>query len=320
MERDMITALSYVVVDSPAFDAWSVLARTLVGLHEDVVEAGQRSRLRMDGKVQRLLLQRSTGVARFTMGFEVAGGEALQALAQRLAACGIALTPGTDEELAHRGVEQMQHFVDPDGNRVELAVGLADTDAPFIPGRPTGGFRTGDLGMGHVALKCGNFDAMCKLYRDPLGFKLSDRASSPFAVEFLHVNARHHTVGLADTGTGAGLYHLMLEYNDWDDVGRALDIALEKPESIGVSLGRHLNDHVTSFYLTTPDGWLLEFGWAGRLIGDDWQPSELPGLSFWGHDRTWLPPAKRAQAKALLQELSARGVRAPVVPGKQSGE
>ena len=55
----------------------------------------------------------------------------------------------------------------------------------------------------------------------------------------------------------------MLEYLDWDDVGRAYDMALERPESIGVSLGRHANDHVTSFYLRTPDGWMLELGWAG---------------------------------------------------------
>ena len=169
-----------------------------------------------------------------------------------------------------------------------------------------------DLGIGHTALLAGDFAGMRKLYHEVLGFQLSDRATRPFLAEFFHVNPRHHTLGLADAGTAAGVYHLMLEYLDWDDVGRAYDMALERPESIGVSLGRHANDHVTSFYLRTPDGWMLELGWAGRLIGADWQVAELPGMSLWGHDRTWLPPDKRAQARQILRDLAAQGLRAPV--------
>jgi hypothetical protein len=36
-------------------------------------------------------------------------------------------------------------------------------------------------------------------------------------------------------------------------------------------------------------------------------------MSLWGHDRTWLPPQKREAARQILKQLSARGVRAPVV-------
>jgi catechol 2,3-dioxygenase-like lactoylglutathione lyase family enzyme len=212
----------------------------------------------------------------------------------------------------------MIHFRDPDGYRVEIATDVQAAGQPFVGGRPTGGFRTGALGVGHVALSCGRFDAMCHLYHRVLGFKLTDRAVRPFRVDFLHVNPRHHTIGLADTGLGASIYHVMIEYNELDDLGRAHDMALEQPDSIGVSFGRHLNDHVTSFYLRTPDGWLLELGWASRLVGPGWQPVDLPGLSLWGHDRTWLPPDRRQGARELLRELADQGLRAPVVPAAQA--
>ncbi len=309
----MIKALSYVVVMTPHLDDWCELAARLVGLQVEVVEAGVSVRLRMDNKKQRLLLEATAGDASLAMGFEVADQAALDEVSDEVSRNGFSVQRATAQETKLRGVSAMVHFQDPDGNRVEIAWGLQDASVDFVPGRPMGGFRTGDLGMGHVALKAGNFQKMCALYRDVLHFRLSDRASVPFVAEFYHVNQRHHTIGLADTGTGAGVYHLMLEYNQWDDVGRAYDMALEHPESIGVSLGRHSNDHVTSFYVVTPDGWMIELGWAARLISPDWETTELPGMSLWGHDRTWLPEPKREEARQILKTLAANGIRADVV-------
>jgi len=314
----MIDALSYVLVGTPDLPAWVRMATEIAGLQADEVEAGRTVRLRADEKLQRLLLQASTGKPSLGMGYTVANADVLEAATSRLEAAGFAVTASTPEERALRGVAGMVHFRDPDGYRVELAYGLQDAETPFAPGRPIGGFRTQaggvDLGIGHTALMAGDFAAMKHLYQDVLGFRMSDRASVPFVAEFFHVNPRHHTIGLADTGTGPGVYHFMLEYKDWDDVGRAYDMALEHPESIGVSLGRHSNDHVTSFYLRTPDGWMLELGWAGRLIGPDWEVTDLPGMSLWGHDRTWLPPEKREHARQILKNIAASGLRAPIAP------
>lgn len=316
----MITALSYVLVDTPHLPAWTQMATTIAGLQAEEIEAEQSVRLRLDDKVQRLLLQATTGKSRLGMGYTVNDAKALESVVAKVEAAGFPVTPSTEAERALRGVSAMAHFVDPDGYRVEIAHGLQDAATPFVPGRPIGGFRTRtgdtDLGIGHTALMAGDFAAMKHLYHEVLGFEMSDRASAPFVAEFFHVNPRHHTIGLADTGTGPGVYHLMLEYKEWDDVGRAYDMALEKPDSIGVSLGRHSNDHVTSFYLRTPDGWMLELGWAGRLIGKDWKISELPGMSLWGHDRTWLPPAKREQARQILKDIAATGLRAPIAPSE----
>ena len=308
----MIKALAYVVICTPRLAEWCEMAAKLVGLHVEVVLPGAAVRLRMDQNIQRLLLLATDDKPKLTMGFEVEDKAGLAEVALDLHRAGYPVVPGTTDEIALRGVAGMFHFIDPDGSRVEVAWGMRDAGATLQPGRPIGGFRTGTLGIGHVALGTAQHSAMCELYKATLHFKLSDYGNTLFPIQFLHVNPRHHTLGLADTGTGAGVHHLMLEYNDWDDVGRAYDMALENPESIGVSLGRHINDHVTSFYLYTPDGWMLELGWAGRLINADWQVEDLPGLSLWGHDRSWLPQAKRDEAKRVLKKLAARGIRAPI--------
>ncbi|MDY3197787.1 MAG: VOC family protein [Pseudomonadaceae bacterium] len=316
----MIKALSYVVVETPHLEAWMEQAEKHIGLQVEVVEAGRCVRLRADEKFQRLLVTRTEGQASMGMGFELDNAEQLQTIRQRLEEGGYATTEGTAEELALRGVAGMIHFRDPDGVRLEVCHGLADAATPFVPGRPLGGFRTGDMGIGHVALITEHFDELSHLYRNIFGFRVSDHTQAPFRVEFLHCNPRHHTMGLAHTGGPAKIYHLMLEYNDFDDLGRAYDMALEKPESIGVTLGRHINDHTTSFYLKNPDGWMFELGWASRTIGPNWQVEELQGMSLWGHDRTWLPDHKREEARQILKRLAAQGVRAPVVTNSQTAK
>jgi 2,3-dihydroxybiphenyl 1,2-dioxygenase len=316
----MVNALSYVVVETPHLQAWIDQARDHVGLQVEVVEPQVCVRLRADEKIQRLLVTAVSGEASMGMGFEVSNAEEHTRLRQALEAAGYAATDGSAEEISRRGVAEMYHFRDPDGVRIEVCHGLGDAASPFVPGRPLGGFRTGDLGLGHVALITEHFDELSHLYRNLFGFEVSDHTQAPFRGEFLHCNPRHHTIGLAHTGGPAKIYHLMLEYNDFDDVGRAYDMALERPESIGVTLGRHINDHVTSFYLKNPDGWMFELGWAARTIGPDWQVEELQGMSLWGHDRTWLPDHKREEARQILKRLAAEGVRAPVATPSQTAK
>ena len=103
-----------------------------------------------------------------------------------------------------------------------------------------------------------------------------------------------------DTGKN-GIHHLMFEVYYLDDVGQAYDLALRRPETIGATLGRHVNDHVTSFYSYSPSKFLVEYGWGGRTIDTaTWTPHERSeGPSLWGHDRMWLTPEGREEARDL---------------------
>ena len=165
--------------------------------------------------------------------------------------------------------------------------------------------------MGHAVLTVERLDAVLPFYRDVLGFRLSDYILKPFRAFFLHVNPRHHSLAFIETGMN-GMHHMMVELFSFDDVGQGYDIALGEPESIGVTLGRHTNDHVTSFYSRSPSGFMVEYGWGGRCVTPgNWTAEEYTvGPSLWGHERNWLPEEKRAEARAMRMKL-ATGRRAP---------
>ena len=80
-----------------------------------------------------------------------------------------------------------------------------------------------------------------------------------------------------------------------------------------MTLGRHTNDFMTSFYAKTPSSFMVECGWGGRELGADWQPVEMHhGPSLWGHERVWLPEKDRAVARDMRLNAAREGLRAPV--------
>ena len=72
-----------------------------------------------------------------------------------------------------------------------------------------------------------------------------------------------------------------------DDVGMAFDRACRHGVEIVLTLGRHPNDRMFSFYGRTPSGFEFEYGWGGMLVDDaTWQPTIHDRISAWGH----IPP------------------------------
>ena len=118
--------------------------------------------------------------------------------------------------------------------------------------------------MGHAVLHVKNIDDVMPFYRDVLGFRLSDYMLRPFNAYFFHANPRHHSIAFIETGSNA-THHLMVELYSLDDVGQCYDLALGEEGRIGVTLGRHINDEVTSFYSNSPSGFMVEYGWGGRV-------------------------------------------------------
>ena len=207
-------------------------------------------------------------------------------------------------------------FADPLGNRLELFHGAETTTEPFKPGRSISGFRTGPLGLGHVVLNVDTretIDRLMAFYRGVLGFRLTDYYDHPFVARFLHLNPRHHSLAFIQTGKNA-VHHVMMEVFSFDDVGQAYDLALGEEGRIGVTLGRHTSDFITSFYSWTPSAFMVEYGWGARSIDvDTWQATERKeGPSMWGHDRTWLSKEDNEKARALRLKNAADGFRRPV--------
>ena len=307
-----IQALGYAGFGAADLDDWRQFGTGLVGLQ--AVERGNSLlAFRMDDRKQRIVIDRAMAEGTRFFGWEVADAAALQALAARLEQAGVEVTAEPRALADTRRVGGLISFRDPGGNRLEAFYGAEIDETPFRPGRSISGFRTGPLGLGHAVLTVENIDPMMAFYVDVLGFGLSDYIEKPFRAYFFHVNARHHSLAMIETGKN-GMHHLMVELFSLDDVGQSYDIAQTEPDRVSVTLGRHTNDLMTSFYVKTPSPFMMECGWGGREIDPQgWQPVEMyDGPSLWGHERVWLPPADREVAREMRMRAAASGLRAPV--------
>jgi 2,3-dihydroxybiphenyl 1,2-dioxygenase len=307
-----LQALGYAGFGSAALDDWRQFGTGLVGL-QAVERSSSLLAFRMDDRKQRIVIDRSMPEGARFFGWEVADAAALEALAARLELARVDVTAEPQTLADTRRVRGLISFHDPAGNRLEAFYGPEIDDTPFRPGRSISGFRTGPLGLGHAVLTVENIEPVMAFYVDVLGFALSDYIEKPFRAYFFHINARHHSLALIETGTN-GMHHLMVELFSLDDVGQSYDIALSQENRVGVTLGRHTNDLMTSFYAKTPSSFMVECGWGGREIEPaTWRPFEMhAGPSLWGHERIWLPPKDREVAREMRMRAAASGLRAPV--------
>ena len=305
-----ISQLGYLGIEAEDLDAWKAFASGFLGMQ--LVEADADTlHLRMDERPARLFVTRTNRNGLAYIGLEVRDATTLDGLSASVASAGVAVHRGSDDECRRRRVAAMRWFPDPDGNRIELFCDPLQESIPFSPASGVGGFRTGDLGLGHVVLQTPRIEAMSAFYLG-LGFRVSDTMDTPIDARFLHTNARHHSLALLQAPAPA-IHHVMVEYLHLDDLGRLYDRAQATPDGIVTTLGRHSNDHMLSFYSRTPGGFMIETGWAGRVIDPGtWQRERLTAPSLWGHERKWLPESAREAIRSEMKRLAADGVRAPV--------
>lgn len=283
--------LSYVGFNAPDLDDWRRYATGVLGM-EVADHTAETLRLRMDDKHHRMAIHKAAAPGFAYSGWDVGTRAELDRLTAELTALGYPASDGTAEECAFRKVVEMRSFTDPGGNRVELFYGQL-SGCPFKPARQFGGFKTGDLGIGHIVFMTRHMDAMMAFY-GILGLTVSDYIyikPVQSRAYFMHLNARHHSFALL-SGPHEAFHHIMIEVNTLDDVGMANELALRQGRKVTMSLGKHTNDHVVSFYTMTPSGFELEYGCGGRIIDDpdQWQVVEYDDISYWGHLGPLRPP------------------------------
>jgi len=308
-----VQALGYIGIGASNLDEWSDFAVSQLGL-QPVDRAASCRAFRMDDRRQRIIVDKEGAGAERYFGWEVADAAALDALAAKLEAAAVAVRHEPAARADQRFVRGLISFRDPDGNRLEAFHGPLLADTPFKPSRAISGFLAGVLGMGHAVLMVADFDVSLAFYQDLLGFRISDFIRNP-AVKacFLHVNPRHHSLALIQHPR-QGMHHLMMELYSLDDVGQGYDRALGVAERVAISLGRHHNDYMTSFYMRTPSNFLVEYGWGARQVDvATSQPEEMTTLaSFWGHDGLMRSIGGSAPPPEHLPPPPPEGRRAPV--------
>jgi len=280
-----LRALAYLSTETPMLDRWrevgpEVFAMAATDGPDDSLL------LRYDDRHHRIAVRHGEKDRLIALGWDVADSATLDALIERLRAAGIDVDTDDRAAATARHFTRVASFNDPFGQRHELAVGPLDSHG-YTPPRPMRGeFVTGDGGMGHVVLIVPDLEAASTFYTNVLGFMLSDVITAPIGeLRFFHLNSRHHSIAFVAIPGVRGLHHLMMEVTDVDEVGLTYDRLAQYDVPISLTMGRHPNDRMLSFYCRTPGGFEIEFGSGALQITDDatWSIKHYDQMSEWGH-------------------------------------
>lgn len=287
-----VTQLGYIGIGVSDMEAWTDFACNVLGLQINGVRDDGSLLLRMDNNHHRFEILPTGEDDLVFHGWEVKDAAALARAFEQVRDYGIEVREGTAEEAALRKVLALIKFNDPAGVPTEIYYGAKLDHKPFISPRGVNGFSADGLGLGHIVMQVEDADAYLKFYTQVLGARISDiilfeQADKTVPVNFLHVNPRHHSLAIGPRPPGGKLLnHFMIETDDLDDVGIALALAKARNLPTG-TLGRHTNDKMLSFYVQTPSGFRVEYGFGGVLIEDEatWLVQHYTAASIWGHER-----------------------------------
>lgn len=287
-----IRGLSYFVAQIEHLGQWQRYAEQVLGMQVQAALGGGLY-VKMDERPYRMLVVEGDSPRYLASGWELPGEQAFEQALQHLERCGVAWQVGNRDAIEQRGVQALVTVSDPSGNQHELSWGHRSDCQPFVSPQGVPRFVTGDMGLGHTVLPAPDFDATLAFAKDVLGFGLSDifnfrpdPSAPPVRIHFLHcANARHHSLALAEYPVPSGCVHVMVEVDSMTEVGRAHDRLQAHGGQLSATLGQHLNDRMTSFYMKTPSGFDLEYGYGGLQV--DWAEHsafEFTRVSIWGHD------------------------------------
>jgi 3,4-dihydroxy-9,10-secoandrosta-1,3,5(10)-triene-9,17-dione 4,5-dioxygenase len=289
-----VRALGYVVVQSANVETWRGYAENVLGMQAHVAAHGALY-LKMDERDFRYLVVPGDADRYFASGWELPDAVALEDAVRALERAGVEPVRASAQDAALRRVQAMVWCVDPSGNRHEFYWGVRAEFRRFVSPLGVSGFVTGQMGLGHTVLPAPQFDLTDTFVREVLGFELSDIFRVKFTddpaepekrIHFMHCkNARHHSLAIMEMAVPSGCIHVMAEVDSMDEVGRALDRMAAQGVKLSATLGRHCNDHMISFYMKTPGGFDLEYGYGGLTV--DWAQHtvfEATRVSLWGHD------------------------------------
>lgn len=282
-----VTQLGYLGIGAKDVDAWRSYAEGLLGLGVSAVDPDGTVLLRLDEHEQRFLVHEDPRDDVLYVGWQTDDEASLNAIAAKLEAAGIAVAAGTAEEAERRRVRSLIKFRDIDGVDCEVYYGPAVAATPFRSPKDDARFVAGSQGLGHVVFMTPDLKKTMAFYIDVLGMKVSDYVTKgSLSLGFLHCNPRHHSLAFAQVPVTLPkrTNHFMLQLDSIDTVGRAWDKVADGAAPVLMTLGKHPNDEMVSFYMANPSQFGVEYGWGAREVDDScWEVMEYDQTSTWGH-------------------------------------
>lgn len=284
--------MGYAVVESRDTEGWRVLLGDGLGMEAEVLP-DQAVAARMDDHLRRLLVVPGQSDDLMAVGLELDDEETLNIVLKRLKQRGIEVQVGSAKVAEQRGVERFWHFTGPKGLELELFYQPKLTATP--PKLLSSGFVTGDKGFGHLGISTTRPDAQKEFWQSIFDSRRSDElhvkvSGIPLDVEFFRLNERHHSYALVYTPgvkldpLRTRIQHFEVQVASLDDMTNAYERCRKLGIPIAMEVGQHGNDRAISFYVRTPSGFEIEYGWNPVAVDETtWKGEVWDAISIWGH-------------------------------------
>jgi 2,3-dihydroxybiphenyl 1,2-dioxygenase len=295
-----ISNLGYICIVARDLDAWESFATGILGAVAQRAADGALL-IRLDELEYRLQILPGEEDDLAVAGWAIDTVQELEDFVASLRAMNVTVHESSEGDREARMVERLYWCIDPDGLRHEFFTGARYATVSRVFASPLlvgGGFETGRLGVGHYLQNARDVATTVAFYEQVLGLKISDYIREKDYLPGLNVEGtflrartgRHHSAAVTSMPTPKRVHHIMVQLKSLDDVGLGHDRCIDAGIPIQHSLGHHPNDKMTSFYVTTPSGFALEYGWGAIVVDDDdWEIKTYSELSDWGH-RTAVGP------------------------------
>lgn len=304
-EKSSVQSLGYVVIETRDPEKWNDYLANVVGAMPNSKGEDGATRFRLDDRAARFRIIESDADRFAVAGWEMANAQAFEAMVEQLRGAGREVVI---EDANSRDVTALASSTDPAGNRLEIFYGANAASTSFQSPVGVSGFVTGEIGMGHVVYGTLKFQESHDFYLNVMGFGDTDLpeieagppGSPKMGIAFMHAaTGRHHSVAVIQMPEPpAGCVHIMVEAKTRADVDAGYERMLAADVPVSATLGQHMNDEVISFYMQTPSGFDLEFGWDGLVVDPaTWVPTAHTEVSKWGHEWAW--------QKAMAEEKAA---------------
>jgi catechol 2,3-dioxygenase-like lactoylglutathione lyase family enzyme len=279
MEQRTNARLSHFALQARDLDRMAGFYSDLWGL--DLADEDGRSRfLRADSPDHHtvgLYSGESSGLHH--VAFEVEDRDQLQRLVDRVAKAGGTITYGPGPAIDEPGIAQVARFRDPDGNLVELCVGVEQNPEAYSAR------YVKPKGLNHVVLTVSDLKKAEAFYGDALGFRVSDWITE--FMTFMRCNANHHSLALR-AGT-AGLDHAAFDTAGWGDIAKGVYELGEHGVPRLRGPGRHGPGNNLFAYFGDPEGNVVEYTAEVVQVDDStWQPKHWQRPSD-----QWIVPLER---------------------------
>ena len=281
-----VMQLGYLGVGVRDLGEWRTYAENTLGLETVANDRDGSLLLRMDDHHHRFALHEDARDDVLYSAWQVDSAADVTAIGDRLEAAGHAVARGTSQEAERRRVQGLIKFQDPDGHDVEVFHGPEMAASAFKSAKGDTKFVADAQGLGHFVLAASDSrprDGFLHKHARHEGLRLRHAGAAEARFPALQPAPPQHRLRRVP-GRAKAREPLHAPARRLRCGGRTWDTVQDGSAPVIMTLGRHSNDEMVSFYMRNPSGFGVEYGWGAREVDDAcWEVTEYNTGSWWGH-------------------------------------